>query len=69
MNLMVSADNAVCGRDLRLLRVVRGVRLTDLARAYGASRQRLTRIEGSMRVTPEATRRYLAALGTVEGHQ
>jgi len=62
MESMVAADNRISGRDLRLLRVVRGVRLTDLARAYGASRQRLTRIEGLAHVTPDATRRYLAAL-------
>lgn len=59
---MVANDNRVSGRDLRMLRVVRGVRLTALARRYGASRQRLTRIEGSPHVTAEAARRYLAAL-------
>lgn len=62
---MVAAGNPVSGPDLRLLRIVRGIRLTEVARSYGASRQRLTRIEGTPFVTTATAIRYLAALREV----
>ena len=50
------------GNDLRMLRLVRRVPATAVARHYGCHRTRIAAIEAQERPTSRATRRYLAAL-------
>jgi len=52
----------VTGLDLKLRRVAREVRQTELAQHYGTSRQRITRLEAERRPTLAAVARYLTAL-------
>lgn len=54
------------GDDLRLLRVARRIRATDVARAFGCSKQRIGTIEAASAPTATTTRRYLAALEAAE---
>ena len=59
---MASATEQISGLDLKLLRMAREVRQMELARHYGTSRQRITRLEAERRPTLAAVQRYMAAL-------
>lgn len=52
------------GKDLKLQRVAADVKVKDLASAMGVTDSRISRIENSRIVTPDAEARYLAALTT-----
>lgn len=52
------------GLDLKLRRVARRVTVTDLARALGKHRSRVSQIEATAVVTERAAGQYLAALAT-----
>lgn len=52
------------GMDLKLQRVAADVKAKDLAAAMGVTDSRVSRIENSRLVTPEAEQRYLIALHT-----
>ncbi len=54
------------GLDLKLKRVAKRVRVTDLAARMGVHHPRISHIEGSAVVTDEAARRYLEALATFD---
>lgn len=53
------------GIDLKLKRVARRVRVTDLARAMGKTHGRVSQIEATAVVTEDAATKYLAALATL----
>jgi transcriptional regulator with XRE-family HTH domain len=55
---------ATTGLSLKVQRVGADVRLKDLATAMGVTDSRISRIEASRTVTPEAEVRYLQALRT-----
>lgn len=55
------------GGDLRLLRVSRHVTTTNLARAAGWARQRVSTIEAQSRPTERSIRKYLSALEAITG--
>lgn len=65
---MADADIQVrlSGDDLRLLRVTKRVRASDVARRYGSSRQRIGAIEATTTPTSATVCRYLAALEAAE---
>jgi transcriptional regulator with XRE-family HTH domain len=52
------------GKDLKLRRVDADVKVKDLAAAMGVTDSRISRIENSRTVTPDAITRYLTALST-----
>ena len=53
------------GMDLKVRRVKRGVRVTDLAHRMGLkTHSRVSQIEAMREVPPKAAARYLAALET-----
>lgn len=54
------------GIDLKLKRVAKRVRVTDLANVMGVTHPRVNHIEGSAIVTDDAARRYLEALDTFD---
>ena len=54
------------GMDLRLLRVSKRVKVTDLARAMGLTHPRVSQIEAQALVSERMTRRYLDALRSLE---
>ena len=54
------------GLDLKLKRVAKRVRVTDLAVRMGVGHPRVSHIEGSAIVTDEAAQRYLDALATFD---
>lgn len=54
------------GLDLKLKRVAKRVRVTDLATRMGVGHPRVSHIEGSALVTDDAARRYLDALATFD---
>lgn len=55
---------ATTGLQLKVKRVAADVRLKDLAAQMGVTDSRVSRIEASRQVTPEAEARYLSALDT-----
>lgn len=52
------------GMTLKLQRVERRVRVTDLAHAMGVKHSRISQIENQATVTQRTASRYLAALST-----
>lgn len=52
------------GIDLKLMRVARRVRVTDLALVMGKTHGRVSQIEACAVVTEDAASKYLAALAT-----
>jgi transcriptional regulator with XRE-family HTH domain len=55
----------VTGLELKLRRVAKGVRVTDLAHRMGMkTHSRVSQIEASRQVTPKTAARYLGALET-----
>jgi transcriptional regulator with XRE-family HTH domain len=62
---MTSATR-LTGDSLRLLRLARRIKLSELARAYGVSRARITAIESTARPTSHAVHRYMQALAELE---
>ncbi len=52
------------GKDLKLRRVAADIKVKDIANAMGVTDSRVSRIENSRIVTPEAEARYLDALYT-----
>lgn len=57
---------ATTGMELKLKRVAKRVRVTDLATQMGVGHPRVSHIEASAVVTEDAARRYLAALATFD---
>jgi DNA-binding Xre family transcriptional regulator len=55
-------DVLTTGVDLKVARIRRLVKATDLAAQMGVSRATLNRIEGLAGVKPEVAQRYMAAL-------
>lgn len=55
------------GLDLKVERVRADVRARRIAEIMGVSRERVSAIERSRTVTPEAERRYRAALAVAKG--
>ncbi len=62
----MEASTRLNGSDLRLIRLARDVRQSDLARAWGCTRQNVARVEGSRRLTTRAVAAYMAALASAE---
>lgn len=56
------ATAALSGPDLRVERLRARVTATDMARHFGATRQRIHHIESLAEVSPAAVERYVAAL-------
>lgn len=54
------------GLDLKLKRVAKRVRVTDLAARMGVQHPRVSHIEGAALVTDDAARKYLDALATFD---
>jgi transcriptional regulator with XRE-family HTH domain len=54
------------GLDLKLKRVAKRVRVTDLADRMGVGHPRVSHIEGAAIVTDTAARKYLTALATFD---
>ena len=52
------------GKDLKLQRVAADVKTKDLASAMGVTASRVSRIENTRTVTPDAEGKYLEALFT-----
>lgn len=57
-------DVLVTGMDLKLQRVARQVKATDLAARMGVSRSYLSQLESRYAVQPDAASRYRDALAT-----
>lgn len=54
------------GMDLRLLRISKRVKVTELATAMGVTHPRVSQIEAQAVVTERTTTRYLEALRSLE---
>jgi transcriptional regulator with XRE-family HTH domain len=57
---------ATTGLELKLKRVTKRIRVTDLADRMGVGHPRVSHIESSAVVTTEAARKYLDALATFD---
>jgi len=60
---MSSEDRTYTGAELRDLRVDKNLKGYELAARMGVHSSRVSQIEALATVSPEAARRYLAALG------
>lgn len=64
VNIRTMNDVLVTGMDLKLERVARQVKATDLASRMGVSRSYLSALESRYSVVPEKARAYRSALAT-----
>lgn len=67
--MMTDGTAQFSGGDLRLLRLHRRLTATAVARCYGATRPRISGIEGQERPTVAVVGRYLEALRQAEAER